>query len=133
MLINFANDLSLSYAPEAIEDLIKGKKTIVCATHDLEWLATAELTIPVSSYSEYEGCVVNCDGILQKFSKAVTKNNELPTICQIAAEFGSPLTTPSEIFAELQQTVGALKQYQPTTIPAEGLNLNDSEVANVTA
>ena len=38
-----------------------------------------------------------------------------------------------EIFAELQQTVGALKQYQPTTIPAEGLNLNDSEVANVTA
>ncbi len=133
LLINFANDLSLSYSPEAIEDLIKGKKTIACATHDLEWLATAELTIPVSSYSEYEGCVVNCDGILQKFSKAVTKNNELSTICQIAAEFGSPLTTASEIFAELQQTVGALKQYQPTTIPAEGLNLNDSEVANVTA
>ena len=65
--------------------------------------------------------------------KAVTKNNELPNICQIAAEFGSPLTSSAEIYAELQQIIGVLKQYQPATIPAEGLNLNDSEAANVTA
>jgi NADH-quinone oxidoreductase subunit G len=133
LLINFANDLSLSYQPDALEDLTKNKKTIVCTTHDNEYIAGANFTLPVSSYSEYEGCVVNCDGILQKFDKAVTKNNELPTISQIAAEFGSPLTSTADIFAELQQAAPALKQYQPATIPAEGLNLNDSEAANVTA
>lgn len=133
LLINFANDLSLSYTPDALEELVKNKKTIVCATHDSEYIAGASLTLPVSSYSEYTGCVVNCDGILQKFDKAVTKNNELPTISQIASEFGSPLTSTAEIFAELQQAVPALKQYQPATIPAEGLNLNASEAANVTA
>ena len=133
LLINFANDLSLSYHPDAFANLIKDKKTIVCATHESQYIADANLTIPVSSYSENEGCVVNCDSILQKFDKAVIKNHELPNICQIAAEFGSPLTSSAEIYAELQQVIGVLKQYQPATIPAEGLNLNDSEAANVTA
>lgn len=133
LLINFGSDLSLSYPPEALEKIVKDKNTIVCATHDSDYLAGANLTIPVRSYSEYEGCVVNCDNILQKFEKAVTKNRELPSICWLAAEFGSPLTTPAEIFAALQQVAPALKQYQPATIPTEGLNLNDSEAANVTA
>lgn len=133
LLINFASDLSLSYQPEALEELIKDKKTIVCETHDNAYITGASLTIPVSSYSEHEGCIVNCDNILQKFAKAVTKNDEMPTICQIAAELGSPLTTAAEIFAELQQATPALKQYQPATIPAEGLNLNASEATNVNA
>ncbi|MFT5699366.1 MAG: NADH-quinone oxidoreductase subunit G [Desulforhopalus sp.] len=133
LLINFANDLSLSYPSNELAALLQDKKTIVCTSHNSDYIADANLTIPVSSYSEYEGCVINCDGILQKFQKAVTKNNELPTICQIAAEFGGPLTTPAAIFGELQLAIGALKQYQPATIPAEGLNLNDSEAANVTA
>ena len=133
LLINFDSDLSLSYSLEGLEKLVKDKKTIVCASHDGDHLTGANLTIPVSSYSEYEGCMVNCDNILQKFAKAVSKNQEMPGICELAAKFGSPLTTPGEIFAALQQAVPALKQYQSATIPAEGLNLNDSEAANVTA
>lgn len=133
LFINFGNNLGLSYGADALKTLLTDTKTIACATHDSEYLAGAKLTIAVRSYSEYDGCVVNCDNILQKFNKAVTKNNELPTICEIAAEFGGPLTSPAEIFAELQQAAPALKPYQPATIPAEGLNLNDSEAANVTA
>lgn len=133
LLFNFGNDLSLSYSREEIKSIIGNSKTIVCASHDSDYLEDANIIIPLASYSEYEGYVVNCDNILQKFSKAVTKNNELPTICQLAAEFGSPLTAPADIFSELQKVIGALKQYKPATIPAEGLNLNDSEATNVTA
>ena len=133
LLINFGNDLSLSYSADEIKELTKATKTIVCASHMRDYIHDANIIIPIASYSEYEGCIVNCDNILQKFSKAVTKNNEQSTICQLALEFGSPLSTPAEIFAELQQVAPQLKQYKPATIPAEGLNLNDSEAANVTA
>jgi len=133
LLVNFGNDLSLSYTKEELKTLVGAAKTIVCATHDSEYIEDANITIPISSYSEYEGCIVNCDNIVQKFSKAITKNNELPAICQLAVDFGSPLATPAEIFTELQKIVPALTQYKPATLPAEGLNLNDSEAANVTA
>lgn len=133
LLVNFGNDLSLSYSDAEIKELVGSAKTIVCATHDREYLQGANILIPIASYSEYQGTIVNCDDILQQFPKAVTKNNELPTISTLAADFGSPLATPAEIFSALQQEIGALEQYKPATIPAEGLNLNDSEAANVTA
>ncbi len=133
LLINFANDLTLSYELSALEQLIGDTKTITCATHNNEYVAQASMTLPIASYSEYSGCIINCDNVLQRFSKALTKNNELLAICQIATQLGSPLQRPEEVYAELQQRIGALKDFQPATIPTEGLNLNDSEAANVTA
>ena len=133
LFVNFASDLSLSYEQDVLNKLLAGKKTIACATHESAFNSQATITIPVRSYSEYSGSVINCDNILQRFEKAVTKNNELLDICEVAAEFGCPLQTPAEVYAELQQVIGMLKEYQPATIPAEGLNLNDSEAANVTA
>jgi NADH-quinone oxidoreductase subunit G len=129
LVINFDNDLSLSYEEGELAKLFEGTKTIACATHANFFTALSNLTIPVSSYSENAGSVINCDNVLQSFPKAVTKNTELPDICQVAAQLGSPLQTSEEVYAELQQVVGALKEYQPAGIPAEGLNLNDSEAA----
>lgn len=133
LLVNFGNDLSLSYTDEEIKALVGSSRTIVCATHDRDYMRNANIAVPIASYSEYQGCIVNCDSILQQFQKAVTKNSELPTIGDLAADFGSPLSTPGEVFKALQQQIGALEQYKPATIPAEGLNLTDSEAANVTA
>ncbi len=133
LLINFNNDLTLSYEESELKKLFQGTKVIAVATHDNKCTAMADLAIPVASYSEYTGCVINCDNILQKFGKAITKNNDLPDICAIATRLGGPLAGPEERFAALQQVISALKDLEPDRIPAEGLKLNDSEAANVTA
>jgi NADH-quinone oxidoreductase subunit G len=87
------------------------------------------MTIPVSSYSEYSGSIINCDGILQSFSAAVVKKTKQPGIGEVAAKLGGPVQTSAEAFAELVQKVEALKDVQLAGIPAQGLNLNASEAA----
>ncbi|EKD40175.1 MAG: hypothetical protein ACD_75C00152G0006, partial [uncultured bacterium] len=101
--------------------------------HDDQMAEMADLAIPVASFSEYCGSVVNCDNILQSFAKAVTRNNDFADIGAIAAGLGSPLQTEAERFAELGKYIGALKDIKPDGIPAEGLNLNESEATNVKA
>lgn len=132
LFINFNNDLSRSFEDAAIAKLLRDTKVIAVSTHDTPMISTATLTIPVASYSEYAGSVVNCDNILQSFDKAITKNIALGDIAAIAARLGSPLQTVSERFTALQEIISALKDLEPDKIPAEGLNLN-SEAANVTA
>jgi NADH-quinone oxidoreductase subunit G len=134
LVINFNNDLSLSYAEKDLQKLLKDTKLIAVATHDNQCTAMANLAIPVASYSEYAGSVINCDNILQHFAKAITKNEDLPDISEICVRLGSPLQSDEQRFLELQQFISALKEFPPDKIPAEGLNLiNDSEAANVTA
>lgn len=133
LLINFNNDLTLTYEENALKKLLQGTKVIAVASHDTKCTAMADLAIPVASYSEYAGCVINCDNILQKFGKAITKNNNLADISAIATMLGGSLASTEEIFAALQQFISALKDLEPDQIPAEGLKLNNSEAANVTA
>ncbi len=132
LLINFNNDLSRSYTEGEMTKLLNTKKIIAVSSHDNLSTQLATLAIPVASYSEYAGTIINCDNILQHFGKAITKNNELADVTSIAGKLGSPLTS-QELFAELQQIIEQLGELTPDTIPAEGLNLNDSEAANVTA
>jgi NADH-quinone oxidoreductase subunit G len=133
LLINFNNDLTLSYKESDLKKLLQGTKVIAVSSHDNACTTLADLTIPVASYSEYVGSIINCDNILQSFAKALTKNNDLADTCAIAVQLGSPLESPGERFAVLQQSISALKDCAPDQIPAQGLNLNDSEAANVTA
>lgn len=133
LLINFNNDLTRSYKESELKKLLQGTKVIAVSSHDNPCTALADLAIPVASYSEYAGSVINCDNILQSFAKALTKNNDLADICAIAVRLGGPLASPDEIFAVLQQFISALKDFEPDKIPAKGLNLNDSEADNVTA
>ena len=133
LLINFNNNLTLSYSESELAKLLKDTKIVAVATHDDQCTGMADIAIPVASYSEYTGSVINCDNILQRFDKAITKNNDLADISEIAVQLGSPLQSEEQRFSELQQIVAALKEFEPNTIPAEGLNLKDSEAANVTA
>jgi NADH-quinone oxidoreductase subunit G len=132
LLINFNNDLTLTYDESALKKLLQGTKVIAVSSHDNKCTAMADMAIPVASYSEYAGSVINCDNILQKFDKAITKNHDPEDICTIASRLGGLVAGPEERFAVLQQFTSALKNLKPDQIPAEGLKLNDSEAANVT-
>jgi NADH-quinone oxidoreductase subunit G len=133
LLINFNNDLMLSYGESELKKLLKETRIIAVAVHDNQCTGMANITIPVASYSEYAGSIINCDNILQHFGKAITKNEDLADISEICVELGSPLESDEQRFAELQQFISTLKEFEPDKVPAEGLNLNDSEAANVTA
>jgi NADH-quinone oxidoreductase subunit G len=133
LLINFNNDLTLSFEEMELNELLQDTKVIAVTSHDTPLTAKADIAIPVASYSEYAGSVVNNNNILQSFGKAITKNIDLDDISVIAAALGSPLQTPGERFAALQQFISSLKEFEPDMIPAKGLNLNNSEAANVTA
>ncbi len=133
LIINFNNDLTLSYQESELKKLCKETKIIAISSHDNLCTGMADMAIPVASYSEYAGSIINCDNILQRFVKAITKNDNLADICEIAVRLGSPLQSDEERFSELKQFISALGEFQPDKIPAAGLNLNDSEAANVTA
>ncbi|MCP4338337.1 MAG: 2Fe-2S iron-sulfur cluster binding domain-containing protein [Desulfobulbaceae bacterium] len=133
LLINFNNDLTLSFQESELKKLLKDTKIVAVATHDNHCTAMADIAIPVASYSEYAGSIINCDNTLQHFGKAITKNEDLGDISEIGARLGSPLQNDEQRFTELQQSISALKEFEPDKIPAKGLNLNESEAANVTS
>lgn len=116
-----------------MKKLLKETKLIAVTTHDNTCTTLAEIAIPVASVSEYAGCTINCDNILQRFPKAITKNDDLADISKIAVLLGSPLQSDEQRWSEIQQYISALKEIEPDKIPAEGLNLKKSEAANVTA
>ena len=131
LLLNFNNDLTLSYKESELSKLLAGTKIVAITTQDNKCTELADMAIPVASYSEYAGSVINCDNILQHFAKAITKNINLADISEIATKLGSPLADEAQRFSALQQIIGLLKEFEPDTIPAKGLNLNESEAANV--
>jgi NADH-quinone oxidoreductase subunit G len=131
VFINFNNDLGLSYDETALTKLLTDTKVISLSSHDTTCARMATLAVPVASFTEYSGTVINCDNVLQHFNKAITKNNDFADIASVAVQLGSPLSG-EELFAQLQQLIKPLREFTSDTIPAEGLNLNDSEAANVT-
>ena len=116
-----------------LKKLLKDTRLMAVSSHDDQLTAMADLALPVASFSEYRGTVVNCDKVLQSFAKAVTRNLDFADIGSLAAQLGSPLQTEAQRFNELRKYIGALKDIEPDNIPAEGLNLNESEAANVKA
>jgi len=133
LLINFNNDLTRSYSDPELKKLLKDTKVIIAASHNDRFSAMADIAIPVATSSEYAGSLINCNNILQTFAGAVSRNHKPSDIGEIAAKLGSPLQSRAEQFAELRKYLSVLKDFEADTLPAEGLKLNDSEAANVTA
>jgi len=133
LFLNFNNELNRSVEEVELKNLLKGKKIVMAASHDNPLAAMADLAVPVATPSEYDGCLINCDNILQSFIAAVRKNHQPMDIATLAVKLGSPLKNRAEQFAELSKYLGVLKDYEADTLPAEGLKLTDSEAANVTA
>jgi len=133
LLLNFDNDLTLSYSEVELVKLLKDTKSILFGTRDNELVGLAALSMPVASYSEYAGTIINCDNVLQSFKKAVTKNDDPLDIVALAARLGSPLTSQAECFDALKPFINPLAELSMYSVPATGLKLDTSEDANVAA
>ena len=133
LLINFNNDLSLFYDEPGLKTLFKDKRVICVASHNTAFTQMANLALPVASYSEYGGSIINCDNILQTFTKAVTKNDHPLEISQIASLLGGRVESMEEQFDALKNVIPLLGDFTPDNIPATGLKLTDSEADNVPA
>ncbi len=123
LLINFNNDLSLFYDESSIKTLFTDKRIIDVASHDTAFTKMANLSLPVASYSEYSGCIINCDNILQAFDKAITKNESPVEISQIASLFGGSLESSKEQYDALKKFIALDDDFTPDNIPAAGLKL----------
>lgn len=129
LLISFANDLSLSGVDcsglGATELAFVGSYVNSCAD-------AAAYLIPVASYSEDSGTIINVDGVLQRYEVAVKKNEPLANMVEVLARLGSGLPDIQAVRAHLSG-VDAFKDLDLQNIPAQGLALTVSEVDNVTA
>ncbi len=77
----------------------------------------------MASFTEYSGSIISCDNILQTFNRAITKNDTLVDICEVASLFGGPLKGNRDRYDELKKIVVSLNDFDPDTIPATGLKL----------
>jgi NADH-quinone oxidoreductase subunit G len=133
LLIICDNQLEKSYTPEEVTQLLKGVRIIAAASHDSALVAQAEVAVPVATFSEYDGTIINCDQVLQGFKQAVRKNRPPLDIAALAGALGGIGADRAELFAGLAAFLPPLKDYTADTVPAPGLKLNDSEAAHVSA
>ncbi len=132
LLITLNNDF-LADAGKDFSKALMNTTIIAVSSHPSKVTEVAEISIPAASYSEYSGTVINCDGILQSFKKAVEKNDESVEIVEIIRMLGGPLENRSQVMSELKKSSKLLAPINFNTIPTEGLKLTDSEAAHVNA
>ncbi|PIE56425.1 MAG: NADH-quinone oxidoreductase subunit G [Desulfobulbus propionicus] len=114
---------------ELLEEL--GKKTILLFTgRETELAESAAVALPVTTYSEYSGTVINCDGILQHFRTAVVKNTPAPHLIDLLHRLGGPVADTAAAWSLLGETLPALEDLRPDQVPQTGLKLNDCEVSH---
>jgi len=123
LLINFNSDLSLSYDDSTLKKLFKGKRIIGITSRNTDFFQMADLLIPIASFTEYSGSIINCDNILQTFNSAISKNDAPVDMSEVAALFDGPLKNNRDRYDELKKIVVSLNNFDPDTIPATGLKL----------
>ncbi|PIE60481.1 MAG: NADH-quinone oxidoreductase subunit G [Desulfobulbus propionicus] len=124
LLVSFNYALGCVYDEAGLAALLGDTKLAVVGTSRDFATEKAEIVVPVASYTEYDGSVVNCDNILQVFSKAVRKNDPLKDITAIAGSLGGSIDSNAAAWTALKETVAALKDVEPEQIPEQGLALN---------
>jgi NADH-quinone oxidoreductase subunit G len=131
LFINFNNDLFFTDINDDLKPLLNNADCVSVCTHDLPVYRSSSIIVPTASYSEYGGVIVNEDGVLQRFKKAVCKNDNRPDIVEITRLLGGAITTWIRSWPGIRQSVPLLSDVQPEEIPAEGLKLADSEDSHV--
>ncbi|MDO5675486.1 MAG: 2Fe-2S iron-sulfur cluster-binding protein [bacterium] len=129
LVVSFAHDLSLNGVD--CSKLAKDGLAFV-GSYGNTCADAATYLIPVASYSEDSGSIINVDGILQHYEVAVVKNEPLPTMLEIIAGLGGSLKDVEAARSSLS-SMDAFKGVDMQNIPAQGLALTVSEVDNVTA
>ena len=133
VLISFQNDLARSLGSAHLAQLGEKLTSIYVGSYLNDTATLATIKLPVRSFSEDEGMIVNVDGRLQAFSCAVSKNQPAKTILEIIGLLGGLVHDTANARGALQNLVPTLKAVDLACIPAEGLVLTDSEVTNVAA
>lgn len=131
LLVNFNNNLLFSDINEDLVPLLESTESIAICSHALQAFKKATIVLPVASYSEYGGTIVNEDSVLQRFNKAVFKNDDPRDILEITRLLGGAIADGQRAWPGIRQSVAALSDVQPEQIPAEGIKLQSSEEPNV--
>jgi NADH dehydrogenase/NADH:ubiquinone oxidoreductase 75 kD subunit (chain G) len=133
LLLNFQSDLGRLLSEEDLTQLLSKAKLITITSSLTGCVAKSAVAVPVASYSEDSGSLVNCDGRLQQYEIAVTKNQPLKSLIEVTRLIGGEVKNNQEARAGVQAAVVALKDIDLEQIPAEGIALIESEVAHVAA
>ncbi|MDJ0622980.1 MAG: 2Fe-2S iron-sulfur cluster-binding protein [Desulfocapsaceae bacterium] len=102
---------------------LRETKVIALSSHHFNLVDQAFVAIPVASFSEYGGSIINCDGVLQSFQAAVVKNTPIADVTEVLRRLGGPLSSAPEVLAAIHRVEGPLAKVDFNRIPAEGLKL----------
>ncbi len=130
LLITFQNDLALSLGEDGLDALAEKTELVYVGSAINATTARAAVLLPVASYSEDAGSLVNVDSILQQYEVAVVKNEPASTLLQVNALLGGAIGTNEEAWKALADAA-PFNTVDFTNVPAEGLALTDNEVSNV--
>jgi NADH-quinone oxidoreductase subunit G len=133
VLVSFNNDLVQSLGEEGFKQVVDNTQLIYIGTSLGSCAAKATVALPIASYSEDCGTLINTDQILQQYDVAVVKNNPASTLLQVVNQLGGTIQNINEARNGLMKSVSALKGIDLEQVPGEGIALNDNEVANVAA
>ena len=133
LVLNFLNDLDRSLTEEDLAQLPATAHLVSLASSLTACVARSAVALPVASYSEDAGSLVNCDGRLQRYEAAVLKNQPLKSLIEVTRLLGGSVRNIQEARAGLQTAVAVLNDVDLERIPADGIALTASEVAHVAA
>ncbi len=133
LLVNFNNDLFLHKEDKEIQELLAKTQSIGVCSHQLAAFAECSIVLPSASYTEYSGTIVNEDYIVQRFSKALFKNEDPKDILEITRLLGGAIADNQHAWPGIRSSVPRLADIEPEAIPADGIKLHNSEDDNVGA
>jgi NADH-quinone oxidoreductase subunit G len=133
LLISFKNDLSRTYTEDECNKMLETSKLICVDSYINSCTSKAGLVLPVASYSEDSGSIINCDGRLQQYDVAVVKNEPTPDLIHIVHLLGGEIKNCHEVRVRLSAAISGLKSIDLEHVPVGGIALTENEVANVAA
>jgi NADH-quinone oxidoreductase subunit G len=133
LLISFDNDLFRFDNNSEFKSLVESKKILAISSHHNSLTQASVVALPVSSYSEYDGTIISEDSVLQVFRGVVHKNEEQCDILEVTRLLGGAVRNAEQAWPGIRTKVSVLADVQPDQIPAEGLQLTESEEAHVSA
>ncbi len=117
VIINFDHKAFCQKSPES-EAMLLHKTQIHFASHLFEDCKKQELLLPINSYSEHEGSLINEDGVLQRFEAGLC--NEKKSLLELLNILISSPSTPQGVW---ENGLSSIFKIGYEEIPSEGKQL----------